>query len=425
MDEPLIKTAYEKLRLVNAFHERFAILGASIPGFATIDGKDLKQELETKGFASLLDDGVERIQYNDSILKDNPNVSKEEIYTLFGKDYQEDVKQYYQHNLSLFFSILSSFNELIPNEVNGNDDARMKNAVDKYVLCGYKSLSRLNQSDLCSAIDSIKTTKETDLSLVYKEYKVTLFVSIQSLTALSYLTTNSMLLHQVVYEYFYGDVKKKKEYFDLAEQIANDIVGRFSPQLNNINRTAEKVANAAEQIKEISVQTLKNTQESIELEKTIISNQVVDKEENSREHANIQEEVNKKQRLERTKPLKLSTCLEAIRKVYLDERYDYPKQFKLHEFAIQKTLSAWNQYLKTEGEKGEAPLPGFDYYRHTDEKMFKEWIKDTFFPYYRNNSHKDALNRASHPKNMDQIPSQQDVIAEVDEALNDDRNIFE
>ena len=74
MDEPLIKTAYEKLRLINTFHERFAIREASIPGFATIDGQDLKQELETKGFASLLDDGVERIQYNDSILKDNPNI---------------------------------------------------------------------------------------------------------------------------------------------------------------------------------------------------------------------------------------------------------------------------------------------------------------------------------------------------------------
>lgn len=137
----------------------------------------------------------------------------------------------------------------------------------------------------------------------------------------------------------------------------------------------------------------------------------------------IEDKVDKRNRAERCKQLKLTTCLDAIEEVYVDSRYNYPQQFELHLSGIKKTLSAWNQYLKTGGEKGEPPLPNFDFYRHTDKETFKKWVRDIFFPDYRERSRKDALKSASHPGNMDEVYvlSQQDILEDIDESLNNDR----
>ncbi len=429
MDNPLIKILKGMSPTINASNktfERFANLAAFVPGFATIDGKDIKQVLKTKSFASLCDDGIERIQYNDSILNDNPNISKEEIVALFGKDYQVDIIQHYQRILSTIYAILSSIKDLIPSKTNDSKDAMVVNEFIRFEQFMNKQFLLLSNilSSLSLVIDKLETTKETNPSLVFQEYKVLLFTCIDNSTSLSDYLLANIYFHQIVYEYFYGDAKKKKEYIDQITQIVAGVTGFLSPQLNNINRNMEQAAKNTEQIKEGTEQTLKKAQESIELEKTIISNQVVDKEENSREHANIQEEMNKKQRLERTKPLKLTTCLEAIREVYDDPIYGYYSEFDLHVFAIRNMLSNWNQYLNTDGKKGKPPLPKFDFYRHTDKDTFKKWVREVFFPDYRNRAHKDALDNASHPdmNNMGGVSSEEDIYDEVDQSLANDSN---
>ena len=232
----------------------------------------------------------------------------------------------------------------------------MKNAVDKYVLCGLKSLSRLNQSDLCSAIDSIETTKETDLSLVYKEYKVTLFVSIQSLTALSYLITNSMLLHQVVYEYFYGDAKKKKEKIDLANQIVDGIAGLLSPQLNNINRNTEKAAKAAEQ-------TQKNTE--------VTNNTLNEMKENQKETNKLIENRNEE---EKPKRLQIAKCAKDICRI-LENDYNIVVEHR----TIEKYLHRFDDDL----EMGKTiALPSYEHAMYFDKSHFIVWIREQFIPHY-------------------------------------------
>lgn len=137
----------------------------------------------------------------------------------------------------------------------------------------------------------------------------------------------------------------------------------------------------------------------------------------------IEDKVDKRNRAEKRKQLKLTTCLAAIQEVYEDPKYNYPQQFEFHYFSIKKTLSGWNQYMKTDGEKGDPPLPQFDFYRHTDKETFKKWVRDIFFPDYRERSHKDALKSAFHPDNIDDVCvlSQQDILEDIDESLNNDR----
>ena len=136
----------------------------------------------------------------------------------------------------------------------------------------------------------------------------------------------------------------------------------------------------------------------------------------------IENKLDQKNKAGKSRPLKLTTCLDAISEVY--KKFNYSRQFELHLFAIKKMLSAWNQYLKTDGEKGQPPLPQFDFYRTTTKELFKEWVKTVFFPYYRDHSHKrDALRSASHPANMDNlyVQSQQDIIEEVDESFDNEK----
>ena len=130
--------------------------------------------------------------------------------------------------------------------------------------------------------------------------------------------------------------------------------------------------------------------------------------------------MDKKNKAEKIKQLKLTTCLAAIQEVYEDPKYNYPQQFEFHYFSIKKTLSGWNQYMKTDGEKGDPPLPQFDFYRHTDKETFKKWVRDIFFPDYRERSHKDALKSAFHPDNIDDVCvlSQQDILEIENNANN-------
>lgn len=175
------------------------------------------------------------------------------------------------------------------------------------------------------------------------------------------------------------------------------------------------------EMKEIFLKTLSNEIKLDNLNKKLDENQ---RQSNIHDQKldTIGDKLEKKNKAGKYKPLKLTTCLDAISEVY--KEFNYSRQFELHLFAIKKMLSAWNQYLKTDGEKGQPPLPQFDFYRTTTKELFKEWVKTVFFPYYRDHSHKrDALRSASHPANMDNlyVQSQQDIIEEVDESFDNEK----
>ena len=225
---------------------------------------------------------------------------------------------------------------------------------------------------------------------------------------MNFLTIYTLWFRQHVYEYYYGPKDKESKNADKLEQVYAMMLkmyalqGKMSLQTNNIDKKSDLLIKGQEE-----------TQRQIDSR----GNQVSSKLEA------IEDKVEKKDRSGRTRPLKLTTCLEAIKDVYEDPKYDYPREFELHLFAIRNMLSNWNQYLKTAGKKGKPPLPKFDFYRHTDKDTFKKWVRDVFFPDYRNRAHKDALDNASR-LDTEKTPGSdgQEILDAVDESLANDSN---
>lgn len=379
-------------------------LQQSIPCFTISVNGEIKNDLTFfKLLSTLNEPGDTEIQCKIGDLKSNPDFSNKEKILSYFDDYSNIGEEYFKYSIFTFRQIISSITDLIPSVLDDEG---------KEMAQGCKKMSEL-LSDLLSICEEgiIRSIKDDsigdDLSDLTKSKISNLKKQflVYCLVDLNYLTTQIILYRQHIYDYYYGPKDKKADNKALIMELSSLIL----TPLKNIEKKTDQI--------------VKNSQASIELENQIISNQAIDKEEASREHAIIQEEMKKEKRLERTKPLKLTTCLEAIKEVYEDPKYNYPQQFKLHQFAIRNQLSDWNQYLNTGGKKGKAPLPKFDFYRHTDKKAFKDWIRDVFFPDYRNRAHKDALTNASHYKKIEDIPdpNPQDIIDEVDQSLaNDD-----
>ena len=207
-------------------------------------------------------------------------------------------------------------------------------------------------------------------------------------------------------------VKIQYRVIALFENISQSMKELFRKELNPVS---DQVSNLESLLKDIKQVQEKSQRESAVQGVSLASKLDI-----------VESKVDKRNRAGKCKPLKLTTCLTAIQEVYDDSKYNYRQQFDLHPFAIRNTLSDWKQYLDTNGEKGKPPLPKFDFYRHTDKEMFKKWVRDIFFPDYRERSHKDALAKASLPENMDYISGsdEQDFINAVDESLanNDHHN---
>lgn len=411
MNKRLKKILREATSSTVTYAEKFVRQDASIPGL-TIDGKDIKSLLDSKDFESFLREDACHISFDETGLSNKvfSEQEKEVIISHFA-GYSKDVKEYFNFNLAVIKKLISSINRMIPSDLHKDEidvADKIKDSVQKmsYAVSLYDDCI---QNKLLVLFEQEKETIGAR-SISAKNHHG--FRLMKVMIDLNLLSMRIPLLHQIVYDYFYGPEEEKSEKADMIKQITENVVEqmslKFTPQFDRIEKNTTQAVN--------------NTKESIELENKIITNQVTDKEENSLEHATIQEEMNKKQRLERTKPLKLTTCLDAIKEVYSDPKYNYPQQFQLHPYAIRNQLSDWNQYLITGGLNGQAPLPKFDFYRHTDKETFKKWVRDVFFPDYRERAHKDVLANASHPKNMNDIPdpTPQDIIDEVDESLASD-----
>lgn len=378
--------------------EKILKLQQSIPGvFFSVNGEIKKDLTYSKILSSLDEPGDTEIQVNFNEAKNNPDFSnKEKILTYF-EGYSNIVEEYFKYSFFSFRQIIVSIMELIPSELD-DEGKEMAQQCKRISECLSDFLSFSEEMIITALKDDSTGDALGDLTK-FKILGIKKQCLAYSLVDLNYLIIQIFLFRQHVHDYYWGGKDKKEE--------NKTYIKEWSPPELALLRKIEK-----------------NQQLSIEQGKTIISNQVADKEENSREHANIQEEMNKKQRLERTKPLKLTTCLDAICEAYSDPKYPYSQEFKLHPFAIRNQLSNWNQYLNTDGKKGTPPLPKFDFYRQTDKETFKKWVRDVFFLDYRNRAHKDALDNASHPDNMDKVyvTAQQDIIDEVDESLANDHH---
>lgn len=375
--------------------KRYASL--SIPGFITFEGKDIDSNFINQ------DDIQSFIQDNYSKFEINIEKFNEHIEEIRLKDKSDDAmldclkksealcynsEQTMQVLLcicSTVRKIIFLIKDIIPSEINDNEKdlvilidcalERMLGANDYYAHLIHDSLSPFLQKDIEIELKKHKDKK----SLLLVSYRQ---MSVSSMSYLSQMTFNSMFvmfLYQMIDKYFNGQEENKTD-------IKADIIKYLDLQLIPMKRRVEKLEEKDDHISKQLDHLIDNTEQSAQSFKEIIKKQ-----------EETDHKIERRNLKEKARPLKQTTCLDAIREVYLDGKYNYPQQFELHEFSIKKKLSAWNQYLKTDGKKGEPPLPEFADFRCTTKATFKTWVVNTFFPYYRDHSKKyDALKSAIH-----------------------------
>lgn len=342
--------------------------------------------------------------------------------------YLFDEKGFYQITISLLKSIIQSTLDSFPTNNDEEDQILFEDI--KAILNGilfqiisFDDAIRINTNNLfnaCSDISSLKKSRKVkNHGFLQKHNGTELIVNdgfvpyplqenickiLFSFGSITRLTIPCLLLGQLINEYVHGTNSNKDELLECILDIKN-LFFAMSSQMKGMNT---KIDSMNDNISS----NLKTVDEKID--------QISKTGEHIKVHQNaLDDKIERRNRKEETKPFKLTTCFKWIEDVYNDQKYNYKDQFVLHTFAIKNKLSAWNQYLNTDGKKGEPPLPGFDFYRRTDKEMFKKWVRDVFFVHYREDSHKDAHKRAFHPKNIDDlnVPSQQDFYADVEEAL--------
>lgn len=409
MDERLDKIIIDMLPKIKAFNERFIKLGASIPNSATLDGKDLKDILDSKSITAFLLEDSKKLQFSKQINRRDQTFFETGLNG-FSERYSSMTKDYYRYNVLNARTIILSIKDLIPSKLNKKNKkiSRYIIAASDILLEELNTLDNIIQDAMNDNCQKVLESKKQDMPVAAGLLEIKRSALIHTLVGVNLLTMTSIHFHRFVHEFFYGSDDKKKENEELLRNFYSSFFS-FESKLSSIENYAKTIDKKTDDL----LKEEEETQRMIDAQ----GNQASSKLEV------IEDKVDKKDRAGRTKPLKLTTCLEAIREVYDDPDYVYHSKFKLHPFAIRNMLSDWNQYLITGGKKGKPPLPKFDFYRHTDKKTFKKWVIYEFFPDYENRAHKDALDNASRLDTENTPGSDgEEIIDAVDESLANDSN---
>ena len=418
----------ELIRIMNEMADNFLSADAdsikrhasmSIPGLVTFDGKDITEDiLNRDDFKTFYCKNVGRFGFNQDVLRqyikeivaenkvDQLKVILKQVET--NNDKTEQAIQSIQYVHSSIRKIISSINDLIPSEPDEKD----KNAIEiiRFIIKSLKNVFDDNESLFYNSLkvlfsDEVECDieKQSLLNTCSKESGSILLNLIPRYCRFSMIV---MYLHYLSCDYFYGTKDKKS-----SEEFTNALYQLCLSTFPNILQMHDRIEKNGKKLDQ-----LLSGQDDIKRKIDVQGDR------SDRKLETIENKVEKKDREGKTKPLKLTTCLETIREVYYDPKFKYQTQFELHLYSIRNMLSNWNQYLNTGGKKGTPPLPNFDFYRHAGEDAFKKWVRDVFFLDYRNRAHKDALNNAFHPKDIEIVrgSDEQDIINEVDEDLAND-----
>ena len=410
MDERLDKIIIDMFPQIKAFNERFIKLGASIQNSATLDGKVLKDVLDSKSITAFLLKDFRKLQFSKQMNRSDLTFFATGLNG-FSERYSSMTKDYYHYNVLNARTIILSIKDLIPSKLNKKHKkiSRYIIAASDILLEELNILDNIIQDAMNDNCQKVLESKRQDMPVAAGLLEIKRSALIHALVGVNFLTMTSIHFHRFVHEFFYGPDDKKKENEEMLRNFCSSFFS-FESKLSSIENYTKAIDKKTDDL----LKEEEETQRMIDAQ----GNQASSKLEV------IEDKVDKKDRAGRTKPLKLTTCLEAIREVYDDPIYGYYSEFDLHVFAIRNMLSNWNQYLNTDGKKGKPPLPKFDFYRHTDKDTFKKWVRDYFFPDYRNRAHKDALDNASHPdmNNMGGVSSEEDIYDEVEQSLANDSN---
>lgn len=327
MNKKLKKIFREATSSMVTYNEKFVRRDMSIPGL-TIDGKDIKGLLDSKDFESFLREDAFHISFDETVLSNRvfSEQEKEAILSQFA-GYSKDVKEYFIFNLSVIKKLISSINHMIPSDLHEDkiDVAEtIKDTLQKmsYVVSFYDDCI---QNKLLVLFEQEKET----FGVRSISAKINLgFRLMKTMIDLNLITMRIPLLHQIVYEYFYGPTDKKDENAAVIKQLASNF--------DAINKTVNEMK-----------------------ENQIKANELI-------ENRNKEEEV---------RILSRNYCARKIQEV-IDKSLP---QYSIDYESIMKNLRNWDKKL----EKGQkVPVPGYASIKKSSPQNFIRWVKSDYIEYH-------------------------------------------
>lgn len=358
MDEKFDKLINGMFPNQNQYREKLLNRELQIPGFhITVDGKDVRDILDSKGFSAFVEQDAARAQIEPNSLLNNPAIlDKEKLLTYFN-GYPNDVEEYFQFNISIIHQIISSMVDLIPTELNGEEKRIAQSCLDfsKMISIGLTRVIESIQGFLSNdeKDESLNDLTKLNMLRMHKNCLVHGFVE------LNFTIIYIMWYRQHVYDYFYGPQETKA---NSASKILN-----IESKLSNLEKYMEQIAKITEQAfteKKTANDSLKGIKE------------------NQRE---IKELVKNRNELdaEKTGTLSVEECVVIIgilTKHYVElKRRDCknvgfpPQTVKMpKEGTIRRNIEFWDQYQKGNKAKGRKP-PRKDYSRNMSKEDFGKW----------------------------------------------------
>ena len=369
MDKKLIEVLSEVLPQVNRFSELFIRREALIPGYAAINGKDLKDVLDSKEIAMFLQEDVDKVLFNKEIIT-NLGLSKAEALKLLD-GYPEEVKQYCNCNLLILHTIILSITNLVPTKIEDRD-IKIQEFVDRFLVVTKNNLPNFENSILLFSdyFDQSSDIINPQMS------KMFFWGMMHGLISLNLLTINSIFFHNALHEYFYGPADKKDEIVNKMDQVLSYLVNiktnqdNTSLQVNSIKKDTEQIAKKTEQVlnsRETKNESLKAIKENQEKIKELV------KERN---------EID----AEKTGTLSVEECVIIIGLITrhyfnLKQRDCEAVGFPLEvvkmpkKSTVRRNIEFWDQYQNGNKVKGRKP-PRKDYSRNMSKEKFREWYNE-------------------------------------------------
>lgn len=400
MDEKFDKLINGMLPNQNQFREKFLKRELQIPGLhITVDGNDVKDILDSKGFSSFVEQDASKAEVAPSSLLNNPVfLDKEKLLTYFN-GYSNDADEYFQYNISIIRQIISSMVDLIPPVLN--DEGKT------IALCCL-DFSKMMSTSLTKAIESIRSVLSNDVEdknlkglTKLNILRIQKGCLVHGFVELNFLIIYTMWYRQHVYDYFYGPEEEKSEKADMIKQITENVVEqmslKFTPQFDRIEKN--------------TIQTIKDNKQIINTLADIQRTQMLSDNTLKLKSERIIETVEKKNKADKRKKLTQKVCANVIYKARMyynneRERYlkengitKYTKEFLLaDENSIKREIQRWDSFLKSDGAKGVPPperytrmvsKAEFEMFAESLEwNKYEEWkasIQEKYMTVHRNN----------------------------------------
>ena len=122
MDKKIEKNIKKALPQEKIFLAKYLNYWLSIPGFATLDGKDLKDFMGLENSSSFWENNASKIKINYNIISSNSTSSEIELFLEHFNVFSKDVKKQIKHYFFVIQQISSSILDLIPSELSSLSD---------------------------------------------------------------------------------------------------------------------------------------------------------------------------------------------------------------------------------------------------------------------------------------------------------------